>query len=82
MSPHVDEVHISDAELRSSAELLTELQKAGGGESCMGQSTTSIQETCAAHVSSQIVRTHSAFLADKRPFFTVTKMVFIVVRHY
>ena len=49
----MDEVHIPNVELRSSAELLTELQKGGGGESCLGQSKTSIQETGAAHVSGQ-----------------------------
>ena len=51
-SRFVDEVHIPNAELRSSAELLTELRKAEGGESCWRQSNTSIQETGAAHVSS------------------------------
>ena len=35
-SRFVDKVHIPNAELRSSAELLTELQKAEGGESCSG----------------------------------------------
>ena len=40
------------AELRSSAELLTELQKSEGGESCLGQSNTNIQETGATHASS------------------------------
>ena len=49
----VGEVHIPNAQLRSSAELLAELQNAGGGESCLGQSKTSIQETGAANVSSQ-----------------------------
>ena len=49
----VGEVHIPNAQLRSSAELLAELQNAGGGESCLGQSKTSIQETGAAHVSRQ-----------------------------
>ena len=44
---------IPNAELRSSAELLTELQKAEGRESCLGHSKKSIQETGAAHVSSQ-----------------------------
>ena len=39
--------------LRSSAELLTELQKAEGRESCLGHSKKSMQETGAAHVSSQ-----------------------------
>ena len=34
-SRFVDEVRIPNAELRSSAELLTELQKAEGGESCL-----------------------------------------------
>ena len=52
-SRFVDEVHIPNAALRASAELLTELQKAGGGKSCLGQSKTSIWETGAAHVSSQ-----------------------------
>ena len=46
-SRFVDEVYIP------SADLLTGLQKAEGGESCLGQSKTSIQETGAAHVSSQ-----------------------------
>ena len=35
-----------------SAELLTELQISEGGESCLGQSNTSIQEIGATHVSS------------------------------
>ena len=51
-SRFVDEVHIPNAELRSSADLLIELQKAEGEESCLGQSKTSIQETSAAHGSS------------------------------
>ena len=38
----VDEVLFSNAGLRSSAELLTELQNSEGGESCLGQSNTSI----------------------------------------
>ena len=49
----VDDVHIPNAELRSSAELLSEVQKSGGGESCLAQSKTSIQETGAVHVTSQ-----------------------------
>ena len=52
-SRFVDEVHVPNAELRSSSELLTELQKAEGGESCLGKSKTGMQETGAAHVSSQ-----------------------------
>ena len=52
-SRFVDEVHILDAELRSSAELLTELQKSGGGMSCEVKSKTGNQETGATHVSSQ-----------------------------
>ena len=48
----MDEVHIPNAELRSSADLLIELQKAEGEESCLGQPKTSIQETSAAHGSS------------------------------
>ena len=69
----MDEVHIPNAELRSSAELLSEPQKAEGGESCMTQPKTSIQETGAAHVSSQtasrkFARTRSAFLPAERPF--------------
>ena len=49
----VDEVHIPNAELRSSAELLSELQKGEGREPCLAQSKTGIQETGAAHVTSQ-----------------------------
>ena len=52
-SRFVDEVHILDAELRSSAELLTEPQKSGGGMSCEVKSKTGNQETGATHVSSQ-----------------------------
>ena len=52
MSRFMDEVHIPSAELRSSAELLSDLQIAEEGKSCQGQSKTSIQETGAAHVSS------------------------------
>ena len=48
-----DEVDIPSAELRSSTELLSELQKAEGREPCLAQSKTGIQETGAAHVSSQ-----------------------------
>ena len=48
-----DEVDIPNAELRSSTELLSELQKAEGREPCLAQSKTGIQETGAAHVSSQ-----------------------------
>ena len=51
-SRFVDEVHVPSAELRYSAELLPELLKVGG-ESCLAQSKTYIQETGAAHVSSQ-----------------------------
>ena len=51
-SRFVDEVHIPNALLRSSALLLNELQKSEGGESCLGQANTSIQETVATHVSS------------------------------
>ena len=40
-SQFVDEVHIPNAELRSSAELLTALHKAEGGESCLGPSAFS-----------------------------------------
>ena len=48
----MDEVHFPIARLRSSAELLTELQKSEGGESRSGQSNTSMQEIGATHVSS------------------------------
>ena len=51
-SRFVDEVHVPNAELRSSAEFLTERQKSEGRESCEEQSKTSIQETGAIHVSS------------------------------
>ena len=54
-----DEVHIPNAELRSSAELLTELQNAEGGETCLGQSKIA---------SRRLARTPSAFLQAKRPF--------------
>ena len=71
----MDEVHFPSAELRSSAELLTELQKAGGGESCLGQSKSSIQEIGAAHVSSQtsIMETSAGTLSilfSQTSFFT------------
>ena len=46
----VDEVHILDVVLRSSAESLTELQRSEGGESCEEQADTSIHETGAIHV--------------------------------
>ena len=52
-SRFVDEVHIPNAELRSSAELLSELQKAEGRGPCLAQSKTGVQETGAAHVTSQ-----------------------------
>ena len=41
----VDELHIPNAELRSSAELLSEHQKAEGGEPCLAQWKTGIHET-------------------------------------
>ena len=47
----MDEVHIPDAGLRPSAELLTELQRSEGRESCEEQADTSIQETGSTHVS-------------------------------
>ena len=49
----MDEIRIPNAELRSSGELLIELQKTEGRESCLAQSKTSIQETGAAQVSIQ-----------------------------
>ena len=49
----MDEAHIDNARLRSGAELLTELQKSEVGESCFGQSSTSIQEIGATHVPSK-----------------------------
>ena len=52
-SRFVDAVNIPNADLRSSAVLLSELQKAEGREPCLAQSKTSIQETGAAHVTSQ-----------------------------
>ena len=51
-SRFVDEIHIPKAGLRSGAEWFSELQKSGGGESCVAQSNTRIQETGAIHVSS------------------------------
>ena len=41
-SRFVAEIHIPKAELRSSAELLSELQKSKGGESCLARSQTGI----------------------------------------
>ena len=38
----MDEIHILNAELRSSAELLSDLPKSGGGELCMAKSKTGI----------------------------------------
>ena len=49
-SRFVDEIHIPKAELRASAALLSEFEKSGGGESCLAQLKTGIQETGAAHV--------------------------------
>ena len=51
-SRFVDEIHVPNAELWSSAELLSELQKAEGREPCLAPSKTSIQETGAVHDSS------------------------------
>ena len=48
----MDELHVPNAELRSSTELLSQLQMAEGREPCLAQSKTGIQETGAAHVSS------------------------------
>ena len=43
-SRFVDELHVPNAELRSSTELLSELQMAEGREPCLAQSKTGIQE--------------------------------------
>ena len=51
-SRFVDGVRILNAELRSSAELLSELQKSEGGEPCLTKSKTSNEETGAVHVTS------------------------------
>ena len=51
-SPFVDEIHIPNAELISSAKLLSELQKSEGGEHCLTKSKTRNQETGAVHVTS------------------------------
>ena len=51
-SRFVDAIHIPNAELRTRAELLSELQKSEGGEPCLTKSKTSNQETGAAHVTS------------------------------
>ena len=77
-SRFVDGVDIPNAGLTSRAELLTELQKCEGGESCSGQSNTSIQETGATHVSRKtsdketFATTHSSQLSvpfsRKEPF--------------
>ena len=71
-SRFVDEVRIPSAKLRSSAELLSELQKAEGGESCLAQSKTGFQETGAAHVASQtsIKETCADTLSVSPSFFT------------
>ena len=69
-SRFVDEVHIPNAELRSSAELLFELQKAEGREPCLAQSKTGIQET-GAHVTSQTSIKETC--ADTLSVFLVTK---------
>ena len=50
-SRFVDEIHIPNATLRSSAEHLTEIQESEGGMSCEGKSNTGIQETGATDVS-------------------------------
>ena len=52
-SRFVNEVHFPNTQLRSSAELLSEQQKAEGEEPCLTKSKTSIHETGAAHVTSQ-----------------------------
>ena len=48
----MDEIHIPNAELRSSAELLYELQISEGREPCLTKSKTSNQETGAVHCTS------------------------------
>ena len=48
----VERVHIPNAELRSCAELLFELQKSEGREPCLTKSKTGNQETGAVHVKS------------------------------
>ena len=86
-----------NAELRSSSELLTELQKAEGGESCLGKSKTGIQETGAAL---SISHSQASFITQrtilKRKWkvipanssyggalsVAVSKMVTRMVRHY
>ena len=50
-SRFLDEVYIPNAGLRSSAELLEELQEAEGRGSCLKQWNSSIQEICSTHFS-------------------------------
>ena len=74
-SRFVDEIHFPDTELRSSAQMLSELQKAEGREPCLSHSKTCIQETGAAHVTSQtsIKETCAGTLSispSQAPFFT------------
>ena len=51
-SRFVDEIDIPNAELRSSAELLSERQKSEGAEPCLTKSKTGTLETGAVHVTS------------------------------
>ena len=44
-SRFVDAIHIPNVELRTRAELLSELQKSEGGQPCLTKSKTSNQET-------------------------------------
>ena len=52
-SRFVDELHMSNVELRSSAEILSELQKAEGGESCLAVDDKHPRDFC-GHSSSQV----------------------------
>ena len=70
------ESHIPNSELRSSAELLSELQKSEGRKPCLTKPKTRNQETGAVHVTSptsikgDLCGTPSAFFSARRPFFT------------
>ena len=51
-SRFVDEIHLPNVELRSCAELLSELQKSEGGEPCLAKSKTGNWETGVVHFTS------------------------------
>ena len=88
------EIQSPRAELNSSAKLFSQFQKSGGGESCLAQSKTGIQETGAAHDSPtgnketcadivSISPSQASFITQRTiPAIAISKMVTKMVRHH